>query len=290
MGEGRHRVGLVGAGIAESLSPALHEREAAALGLDYEYELLDLDELGVAPEDVGRLVDDARADGFAGLNVTHPCKQLVLSHVDELSPQAQALRAVNTILFRDGHASGHNTDWPGFERSFARGLPGASTDRVVLLGAGGAGAAVGHALRSLGAHRIAVVDADRQRAADLADRLGDGASAHEDAAGLLAEADGLAHATPTGMADHPGIAVDPSDLHPDLWVAEVVYRPLETGLLREARSRGCRTLDGGGMAVFQAAGSFELFTGVRPDAGRMLRHFAQLEEVERCAVASRRSR
>jgi shikimate dehydrogenase len=290
MGGERYLVGLVGAGIAASLSPALHEREAAALGLSCDYELLDLDELGVAAQEVGTLVADARCAGFAGLNVTHPCKQLVLPYVDDVSAQADTLGAVNTIVFTDGRASGHNTDWPGFEQSFARGLPGAATERVVLIGAGGAGAAVAHALLSLGARHVAVVDADADRASDLEARLGGRASSHASAEGLLAEADGLVHATPTGMADHPGIAVEPSDLHPGLWVAEVVYRPLRTQLLREARARGCRTLDGGGMAVFQAAGSFELFTGVRPDTGRMLGHLAELEEVERCAVASQRSR
>jgi quinate/shikimate dehydrogenase (NAD+) len=92
----------------------------------------------------------------------------------------------------------------------------------------------------------------------------------------VVHADGLVHATPTGMEGHPGIALDPGLLHPRLWVADIVYRPLETELLRAARERGCRTLSGGGMVVFQAAGSFELFTGVRPDRERMLRHFAEL--------------
>jgi shikimate dehydrogenase len=78
------------------------------------------------------------------------------------------------------------------------------------------------------------------------------------------------------MEGHEGIALDPDLLHPDLWVADIVYRPLETALLRAARERGCRTLHGGGMVVFQAAASFELFTGVRPDRERMLRHFAEL--------------
>jgi shikimate dehydrogenase len=289
MGE-RFTIGLVGAGIGASLSPALHEREAAELGLDYAYELLDIDERGVSPEDVGELVGRARRAGFAGLNVTHPCKQLVLEHVDDLSPQAQALGAVNTIVFAGGRSAGHNTDWPGFEQSFALGLPGAATARVLLLGAGGAGAAVAHALVSLGAEHVDVVDADAERAQELAAKLDGHGAAHGEVGDLLDRADGLVHATPTGMADHPGVAVDPRLLREDLWVAEVVYRPLETELLCAARARGCRTLDGGGMAVFQAAGSFELFTGVRPDAERMLRHFAELEEVERCGVASRPSR
>jgi shikimate dehydrogenase len=282
------RVGLVGSGIEASLSPVLHEREAAALGLSYSYELLELDELGIAPEQVSEIVARARADGFRGLNVTHPCKQLVLGCLDDLSPHAATLGAVNAIVFEDGRATGHNTDWSGFEASFARGLPGAATGDVVLLGAGGAGSAVAHAL---GAEHLTVVDAHLERARELANSL-DGASAAPppDLPTLLAHADGLVHATPTGMAAHPGNAVDPEHLRPDMWVAEVVYRPLETELLREARARGCRTLDGGGMAVFQAADSLELFAGVTPDAERMRAHFAELEEVERCAVPSPPSR
>lgn len=97
-----------------------------------------------------------------------------------------------------------------------------------------------------------------------------------DLAARLARADGLVHATPTGMAGHQGTALPVSMLHSDLWVADVVYRPLETELVRAARERGCRVLDGGAMAVFQAAEAFALFTGMRPDADRMLRHFQTL--------------
>ena len=139
-------VGLIGAGIGASFSPALHEREAALLGLDYEYRLLDLDELGRPAEDVGALVREAQRDGLRGLNVTHPCKQLVIEHLDELSDEAAALGAVNTVVFEGDRRVGHNTDASGFREAFERRLPGARTDRVVLLGAGGAGAAVGHAL------------------------------------------------------------------------------------------------------------------------------------------------
>jgi shikimate dehydrogenase len=93
---------------------------------------------------------------------------------------------------------------------------------------------------------------------------------------LLADADGLIHATPTGMAAHPGTAVPPELLYPRHWVAEVVYMPIETELLRDARERGCRTLDGAAMVALQAAGSLELFTGVRPDRERMLSHVDEL--------------
>ncbi|MBK1788288.1 shikimate dehydrogenase [Prauserella cavernicola] len=283
--EGSHLVGLVGAGIGPSLSPALHEREADELGLRYLYRRLDLDVLGLPAAAIGDVVAAARLAGFDGLNVTHPCKQLVLGHLDDLAPEAETLGAVNTIVFSGDQAVGHNTDSSGFARSVGLGLPDASLDVVVLLGAGGAGAAVAHALLTLGAGTVHVFDADQHRSAALArsltarfgtDRAEAGRLDHDELAPTLARADGLAHATPTGMAGHPGLPLPAELLRPGLWVADVVYRPLSTALVTAARERGCRVLDGGGMAVFQAADAFRLFTGHEPDAARMLRHFDEL--------------
>ncbi|SNS69584.1 shikimate dehydrogenase [Streptosporangium subroseum] len=278
-----HLVGLIGAGVGPSLSPPLHEREADLHGLRYLYRLIDIADLGLDAEAAGDLVRAARQLGYTGLNITHPCKQTVIKHLDELSPDAAMLGAVNTVVFDGDRAIGHNTDWTGFARSFTRGLPDASTRRIVQLGAGGAGAAVAHALLTLGADRITLVDVQPGRAvslaAELADRFGAGragAATATELAGLLPGADGLVNVTPTGMAAHPGLPL-PSDLiHPALWVADVVYRPLETELLRHARALGCRTLDGGGMVVFQAAHAFHLFTGCEPDAERMLAHLTDL--------------
>jgi len=258
-GRGRIEVALIGAGIGESLSPALHEREGRLLGFDYRYRLEDLDQLGVEAEDIGALVEQARADGLHGLNITYPCKQTVLPTLDRLTPEAAAL------------------------------------------GAGGAGAAVAHAILSLGAGHAHILDVDHARADGLAgslrQRFGSDRASSLDRARIgdvLGKADGLIHATPTGMRDHPGTAVPAELLHPSLWVAEVVYLPLETQLLRDARRCGCRTLDGGGMVAFQAAGSLELFTGVSPDRGRMMSHLAELvapqREEARCEPQSQPSR
>jgi shikimate dehydrogenase len=278
-----YAVGLIGSGIGGSLSPALHEREAARLGLDYSYRLFDLELLGRDPAEVGALVREARSLGLRGLNVTHPCKQLVVGELDELSDEAAALQAVNTIVFAGGRLVGHNTDASGFREAFERGLPGAAVGDVVLLGAGGAGAAVGHAALALGARRLFVLDVEPARARELAGALAARFGAGRAEAGeatalgeLLARADGLIHATPTGMAAYPGTAVPVGLLHPGLWVAEVVYMPVETELLAGARAQGCRTLSGAAMVALQAAGSIELFTGTRPDRDRMLRHVESL--------------
>ncbi|MGE0723229.1 MAG: shikimate dehydrogenase [Alphaproteobacteria bacterium] len=275
------RVGLIGAGIGESRSPALHEREAASLGFDLRYGLIDLVALGVGPDALPDLLAAAEADGLAGVNVTHPCKQSVIPLLDDLSPDARALGAVNTVVFRAGRRIGHNTDWSGFAESFRRGLPGAALGSVVQLGAGGAGAAVGHAAMVLGARRLAIFDVDGGRADRLAEALARRfpnrrVTAGGDLAATLAVADGLIHATPTGMAAHPGLPLSPALLAPRHWLAEIVYFPLETALLAAARRIGCRTMDGGGMAVFQAVEAFRLFTAREPDAERMLRHFRSM--------------
>ncbi|MFD1623327.1 shikimate dehydrogenase [Azospirillum griseum] len=274
-------VGLIGAGIQASRTPPMHEQEADALGLRYIYRLIDLDRLGVGVDALPDLLAGAERMGFTGLNITYPCKQAVIPLLDELSDDARAIGAVNTVVLRDGRRIGHNTDCSGFAESFRRGLADAPRARVVLLGAGGAGAAVAHAALGLGVERLSLFDADPARAAALADQLnarfGDGrADAITDLAPAVAQADGLIHATPTGMAKFPGLPLPADLLHSGLWVADIVYFPLETALLREARARGCRTLDGGGMAVFQASDAFRLFTGVEPDPERIRAHFAAM--------------
>jgi len=269
------RVGLIGAGIQASRMPRLHEQEARALGLDYSYRLFDLDPLNAGVEALPRLLVEAQQQGFAGLNITHPCKQAVIPLLDELSQEAAAIGAVNTVMFKRGKRIGYNTDAPGFAASFRRELPDAPTRDVVLLGAGGAGSAIAAAARQLGIERLAIYDTDFARAAALAERAG--ATAVADLAETMQTADGVVQATPIGMANHPGTPLPPSLLQPNHWVAELIYFPLETELLRHARGIGCRTMNGGGMAVFQAAEAFRLFTGLTPDAGRMLRRFAAMD-------------
>jgi shikimate dehydrogenase len=192
-----------------------------------------------------------------------------------------ALGAVNTVVLKNGRRMGHNTDWWGFAEGFRRELSDARRNRVVQFGADGAGAAVAHALLTLEAGQVIIIDTDQaradSRAAALCERFGQGrAISGSSIAGAFAVADGIVNATPLGMANYPGMAFPADLLRRDLWVADIVYVPLETELLRQARMRGCRTMSGGGMAVFQAVGAFRLFTGLEPDATRMLRHFSEM--------------
>lgn len=273
--------GLIGAGIQASRTPALHEHEGDAQGLRYLYRLIDLDQLHLDSNALPDLLLAAERMHYTGLNITFPCKQAIIPLLDELSPEARGIGAVNTVVLKDGKRIGHNTDCLGFAEGFRRGLKDAARERVVQMGAGGAGAAVAHALLSEGVQQLSIFDVDRERAESLANNLnqhfGVGrAVAGRDLPGTLNQADGLVNTTPMGMAKLPGMPVPVELLRKELWVAEIVYFPLETELLRNARALGCRTLDGGNMAVFQAVKAFELFSGVVPDAQRMLAHFQSM--------------
>ncbi|UAL09519.1 shikimate dehydrogenase [Caulobacter segnis] len=272
------RAGLIGSGIQASLTPAMHEAEGAAQGHAYRYDLIDTDR---RPEPLADLLDWAQGEGFSGLNITHPYKQAVMPLLDRLDPDAQALGAVNTVVLRDGLRVGHNTDWSGFAEGLRRTLPDAPLGAVVQLGAGGAGSAVAYALLKRGAARLAIFDNDAAKAADLVARMAALFPAAEvvvghDLATAVANADGLVNCTPVGMAKYPGAPLPLEYLRPSLWVADVVYFPLETALLAAARTRGCAVVDGGGMAVFQAVEAFRLITGLTPDPERMIASFKRL--------------
>ena len=273
--------GLIGSGIQASRTPALHEQEGDAQGLRYLYRLIDLEPLQLNINALPDLLDAAERMQFTGLNITYPCKQAILPLLDELSDEARGIGAVNTVVFRNGKRIGHNTDCLGFAEGFRRNLSDVARQRVVQMGAGGAGAAVAHALLAEGVEQLSIFDVDKARARDLVDnltqRFGSGrAQVGNHLESAIAEADGLVNTTPMGMAKLPGTPVPSSLLRAQLWVAEIVYFPLETELLRDARALGCRTLDGGNMAVFQAVKAFELFSGEAPDAQRMLAHFQSM--------------
>ena len=274
--------GLIGSGIKASRSPALHEHEGDAQGLRYLYRLIDLDALGLDLSALPNLLEAAQRMGYTGLNITYPCKQAVIPLLDELSEEAASIGAVNTVVLHAGKRIGHNTDALGFGEGFRRGLPNAARQRVVQMGAGGAGAAVAHALLSQGVEQLTLFEVDPTRAQALADNLsrhfGSGrAIVGEDLPAAMDQADGLVNTTPMGMTKLPGTPVPAELLRAALWVSEIVYFPLETQLLRDARALGCRTLDGSVMAVFQAVKAFELFSGRQADADRMLKHFASFD-------------
>ncbi len=271
-------VGLIGRDIGASRSPSMHESEASAQGLRLLYMLFDFAQRGWDVADLPRLLAALQTVGAAGCNVTYPYKQAVIAHLDALSPQAEAVGAVNTIVFSGGRATGHNTDVSGFGEALAGGVGNRPFARVVQVGAGGAGAATAQALLRHGVRQLALFDVDGARAATLASRLHGQFPDREvtvggDLPAALAAADGLVNATPMGMAKLPGLPVPAECLGPHLWVADIVYFPLETALVAESRRRGCAVINGSAMAIGQAAAAFTLFTGRPADRARMQASF-----------------
>lgn len=275
-------VGLIGANIQQSLSPALHEDAFAAIGMVGHYHLMDVD---VLP---GRRLEDllaaARMVGFAGVNVTFPFKEAVIPLLDQVSDEAREIGAVNTVVIdRAGRTIGYNTDRSGFRAAFVEAFgPDAARDKTVLqLGAGGAGRAVAFALRDLGVGSLQIFDVDKGRARKLCAEIGARArplDAPDEAAGT---AHGIVNATPIGMQGHDGLPMTPEAIRDGQFVADVIYTPLETEFLKAAKKIGARTMGGAGMCVHQAVGAFELFVGRTPDRDRMRRTFL--------AAAARRS-
>lgn len=275
-------VGLIGRGIQASRTPALHEREADAQSLRYVYRVIDADQLELKDSHLPDLLDAAQRTGFTGLNITFPFKQAVVPLLDELSDEARSIGAVNTVVFKDGKRIGHNTDCLGFAEGFRHGLHDVEKRRVVQMGAGSAGSAVAHALLTEGVEQLVLFDIDLARGQALVDNLNERFGAGRTSLGIdlaasLGDADGLVNTTPVGMAKLPGTPLPVGLLHARLWVAEIIYFPLDTALLRHARGLGCRTLDGSKMAVFQAVKAFEVISGTVADAGRMQAHFASMD-------------
>jgi shikimate dehydrogenase len=282
--ESTYLVGLIGADLRLSLARVVHEEEGRELGVDYRYRVLDVHE-DPSHGDLGATLARLREEGYRGVNVTHPFKKAVVPLLDELSPYAAALGAVNTVVFTDGRMIGHNTDWYGFARSFELELGGVARRKVVQLGAGGARVAVGHALLRAGVEDLLLVGrkaSSAEAGADSLRRIHPTAMIRTDTVATLADhlgsADGLVNATPTGMPAHPGSPVPTELVRRDLWVNDIVYMPMETALLRDARAAGCRTVGGGGMFVYQAAETFRLFTEISPEPERMLAHLQRIVE------------
>ena len=256
--------GLIGAPIAQSAAPAMHEQAAKALGARCHYQLIEV--AGADPAELRALLDGVRRLGFAGVNVTFPYKEAVVPLLDEMSPGASAIGAVNTVVVRDGRLIGHNTDTTGFERAIGDLVAGSNHGPVALIGAGGVGKAIAFALANLGVVEISIFDADRVKAERLAMQLRGRMEARvaDDVANALQSAAGVVNGTPVGMLPDRGMAVPEALLHRDLWVADAVYTPLWTPLLTAARARGAKVMTGRELAIYQAADAFELFTGLKP--------------------------
>jgi shikimate dehydrogenase len=271
-------IGLIGSGIQKSRSPCMHMQEASAQGLKLHYQLIDLDFLGSSEDHLPGILKAIEQAGYAGVNITQPCKQSVIQYLDVLSPDARELGAVNTVCFHSGKRYGYNTDWQGFYLSFMENFMAINKERVLQLGSGGAGSAVAYALGRAGVKTLYLYDLEIDKAKALALRLSSifrdlSFNVVDEIKSIANYMDGIINTTPVGMKKYPGMPLPAGLVSNRQWIADIIYFPLETKLLKTARSRGCQTMDGSGMAINQAAEAFYLFTGKKADMGRMTQTF-----------------
>lgn len=279
-------LGLLGENIAQSLTPAMHEKEAKRQGIPLVYRVIDPCSMGITEPDWPALVEQAINFGFDGLNVTHPAKQSVIPVLDELDEDATLLGAVNTVVVKEGRLIGRNTDHSGFTRALDAIDVDASAGEVIQIGAGGAGSAIAYALLSAGVPKLSIADINPASSDALIGRLSaafDGsrvrAIAPDQMRSAARGAVGLVNSTPIGMTGVSNASPFPVDaLHSDMWVGDAVYRPLHTTLVKAAADLGCAVFGGAHMVVGQAAAAFTMFTGAAADSESMFASLPSSEE------------
>jgi len=267
-------VGLFGYPVRHTASPAFQNAGFEAAGLDWVYLPFE-----VHPNDVGRAIDGIVVLGFRGINLTIPHKQAVIEYLDELSPEAEIIGAVNTVDIRGGRLKGYNTDGRGFVRSIKE-ESGVELDgrRVFLMGSGGAGRAVAVQAALDGASEIGICDCEESRSQSVVSlidsriRAGVASFVPFDSSAIrsgVQQCELFVDATPLGMKPDDPMSIDGDWLNASSLVYDLVYDPPETPLLRTARERGCRTQSGLGMLLYQGCIAFETWTGVSAPVAEM---------------------
>lgn len=269
------RAFVIGHPIAHSRSPLIHGTWLETLGLQGSYERID-----VPPEELGTFLRSFAARGFSGGNITVPHKSEAMAHVDRIDAAGRAIGAINTVWIENGEVCASNTDAEGFVASLDQEAPGWDeiNGRALVYGAGGAARAVVHALLGRG-FAVDVVNRTMERARELAEAFGPPvtAASTRDIDDRLAEADFFVNTTSLGMAGMEPLTLHLGALKREAVVCDIVYVPLETDLLRAARGRGHRTVNGLGMLLHQAVPGFAHWFGVRPSVTPGLRAIVEAD-------------
>ncbi len=265
---------VTGFPIKHSRSPLIHGFWLKEHGIEGSYEAIE-----VLPENFAEFAAWLAKNGFAGGNVTIPHKEVAFAAVDSHDAAAAAIGAVNTLWFEDGRLCGGNTDAYGFAANLDALAPGwDNADTALVLGAGGAGRAIVHALQTRGFSRIAIVNRTLSRAEELASHFGEGVSAHgwDAAQALVKDAGLIVNTTSLGMSGHgepTEFPLDLSEAQKSAVATDIVYIPLKTPFLASAEAAGLKTVDGLGMLLHQAVPGFERWFGKRPEVTEALRNY-----------------
>ncbi len=256
---------VVGDPIAHSLSPFMHEMWFDEHDIDASYLPIHAE-----PFELEKVVHAMKTLGVSGFNVTLPHKQAIVPLLDKLDESAIAMNAVNTVTFDGNHSTGWNTDGEGFVRSLMTLKPD-FTDKVLIIGAGGAARGIAFALKKAGFASITISNRTYRRAEELARVMGGEALTLKDAETVLGDFGIIIQTTSVGLAKDEGLPLSLEHIRVGTIAADIIYNPLETPFLRAADAKGCQTLNGLGMFVYQGAIAFEKWTGVSPNTEKMIR-------------------
>lgn len=255
---------VIGHPISHSKSPQIHQNWLSELGLEGDYHALD-----VAPKDLQTAIKSLQQNGYQGCNLTLPHKRQVLDFCDELSPEATAIGAANTVYFREGKVIGTNTDAYGFLQNLKSQITPHdwANGPAAIIGAGGAARAVVFSLLSAGVPSVRIINRTYERAENLAADFGAGCHAFvwESRSLSIQDCGLVVNTSSLGMSGQPNLELDLSQTDADCVIADIVYEPLMTSLLTQAKERGNPICTGYGMLLYQAQLAFEKFYGKLPE-------------------------
>lgn len=265
---------VIGDPIAQSMSPAMHDAWFKENGIDASYI-----PVRVKSEDLEKTVASLKQLGCSGWNVTVPHKTAIIPFLDEVDEAAKQMNAVNTVcVMEDGTLYGTNTDGRGFYRSLEEVYPGEVIDRsILMIGAGGAASGIAFALHEAGCRSLTFTNRTVEKAQQLQGKYPDATVLSiEEAEAMVNQYSLLVQTTSVGMNyAQSGMPLNPTGIHKDTIVADIIYNPLETEFLHQARISGGRTVNGIGMFVHQGALAFELWTSIYPDTTTMIQTISE---------------
>jgi len=261
-------LGLIGDNIAQSGSPELHKQAGTMHYIAVTYDRLTPRQIGASFEQV---LENCATEGYRGVNVTHPYKEVAARLVTVRDPSARAIGAVNTVVFDAGVPTGYNTDYSGFVSTYGRSRGQSETGPVLIIGAGGVGRAIAFALASLGTKELRLIDRDIDKAKGLKAALETTApdmsvSICTDVAAAAKGVSGLINCTPVGMVGHPGTPLPNQNMHGAEWAFDAVYTPVDTEFLTDAKTSGLEIISGWELFFFQGLHSWQIFSGTPCDA------------------------
>lgn len=276
------KLGLIGSGISQSLTPHIFNAEARSLGIDLCYDFIDLEDSQYSGNTFEQIIEEKLCEGYVGFNVTYPFKTHAVKFVDYATPIVNRVGSLNTVYIKNGNLYGDNTDYSGFLKTLKNNFSDENGDHVILIGLGGAGVALAMALIEWGVGQLTLHDLDLQKSmtakrflenSDSKCRIDIAVDLKKD---VVESASGIINATPIGMKKYPGTPIETNWILSSHWLIDIIYFPIKTELLNAVLLKDCHAISGIELAINQAEDAFKIFTGKSVDSIRFRQVFYKL--------------